>query len=452
MKYKENGVLSIKERMYFSFGDLGYQFVFYWVTAFLMIFYTDVFMIPAAAVSVLMLIVRLYDAINDPILGSLMDRTKSRMGRYRPWIILGGIGLLISVIFMFWAHPAWSQTSKIIYMYITYIITVTFSTMFYMAYMALNGCIAVNSMERAKASSLRMIMSYGGMLIIGYAAPFMVLLFGKVKIENGYLFSIIISAIIALPLILATGFGTKEVIHSKGVKVKIPFKQQWKALLDNKPMLILLFGMFIYGIQMNGRLMIATYYCTYVISSILVLAIFNLLNALFAILGSIVAPSIYRVIGHKGKASVIILYICSVSMILQYFTGSNIMLFYLLVSITGFCYGSFSTLIFSMIPDAVDFAQYKHNVRVDGFLNATASFGFKLGGAISSALTGIVLSVYGYTANAQQSVECLTAIRFLMTILPGISCLLAGTLLIFYKLDRSSHQQIIDELEKRGVL
>jgi len=452
MKSKQHETLSKKEMLCFSFGDLGYQCVFYWITAFLMIFYTDVFFIPAAAVSVLMLVVRIYDAVNDPIIGSLMDRTRSKIGRYRPWIIVGGIGLLISVVLMFWAHPDWSETSKIVYMYVTYMIAVTFSTMFYMAYMSLNGCISVNSMERAKASGLRMVMSYAGMLLIGYAAPYMISWFGKEQTSDGYLISVIISAVIALPLIMATGLGTKEVVCPKGVKEKISLQQQWKALLKNRPMMILLFCMLAHGIQMNGRLMVATYYCTYVTNSLQVFAVFNLLNSLFAILGSIVAPTIFRLTGHKGKASAAILFVCAISMALQYYTGNQIVLFYILVSITGFCYGSFSALMFSMIPDAVDFAQYKYNVRVDGFLNAVASFGFKLGGAVITSLTGVVLSVFGYVANGQQNPACLQAIRIMMTFIPAVSCVLAAIALLFYKLDRKQHSRIIDELETRNVL
>lgn len=447
-----DGALPFWERMCFSFGDLGYQVVFYWVTAFLMIFYTDVFLIPAGTVSVLMLVVRLYDAINDPIIGSMMDRTRGKLGRYRPWILTGGGGLLVSAVFMFWAHPSWSGSAKTVYMYFTYIVVVTFSTMFYMAYMALNGCISVNAMERSKASSLRMVMSYLGMLLIGYGAPYMLELFGRGSQVEGYLFSVILCCIIAVPLILATGLGTREVVYPEGSRERIPLTQQWKALLQNRPMMILLFCMTAHGFQMNGRLGVATYYCTYVANGPGVLALFNLLNSLLAILGSVTAPGIFRITGHKGKASAVILYLCTASMVLQYFTKAPSITFYLLVSITGFCYGAFSSLMFSMIPDAVDYAQYRHGVRVDGFLNAMASFGFKVGGAVSMALTGMILARSGYVPNVQQSEGCLRAIRILMTALPGFICFLAATFLLFYQLDGKAQKKIIDSLKHREEL
>ena len=117
-----------------------------------MIFYTDVVGIPTAYVSVLLLVVRLYDAINDPLLGSMMDKTKSRYGRYRPWIAIGGIGLAVSTALLFWAHPDMNFAGKIVYMYVTYMVAVTFSTLFYMSYLALGGCLSPDSMIRTKAS------------------------------------------------------------------------------------------------------------------------------------------------------------------------------------------------------------------------------------------------------------------------------------------------------------
>ncbi|HCT90086.1 MAG TPA: hypothetical protein DF613_01690 [Lachnospiraceae bacterium] len=444
--------LSVKERLCFAFGDLGYQCVFFWVSSFLMIFYTDVFIIPASAVSVLMLVVRLYDAVNDPIIGSMMDRTHGRMGRYRPWILAGGLGLLVSVVFMFWAHPDWSDGGKILYMYVTYIVVVTFSTMFYMAYMALNGCISTNSMERARASSWRMVMSYAGMLAVGYAAPYMIGSLGGGNAVYGYLASVLVCGIVAVPLILATGLGTHEVVCSRGTGERIPMRQQWNALLKNRPMLILLVCMTAHGVQMNGRMTVATYYCTYIGTGAAVLAIFNLLNSLAAVAGCVAAPWLFRVTGHKGRASSAVLFICALAMAGQYFTTPPGIPFYLLVTVTGFCYGAFSSLMFSMIPDAVDYAQAEYGVRVDGFLNAVASFGFKAGGAVGTSLIGLVLSLCGYVAGGQQSAACMNAINLMMTVLPGLLCLLAALCLLGYTLDRKKQNEIIGKLVERDVL
>ncbi|MEG2641846.1 MAG: MFS transporter [Eubacterium sp.] len=253
-------------------------------------------------------------------------------------------------------------------------------------------------------------------------------------------------------MMLICGLGSKEVIQPPQEKVKIPLHKQWSALIHNRPMLILTICMFVHGIQMNGRLMIATYYCTYVLNSIAALSIFNLLNAISAVIGALIAPTLARKCGNKGVVSAIILYLCAFSMVLQYTTAANLILFYLLVSITGLCYGGFSTLMFSMIPDSVDYAQFKFGVRVDGFLNAVASFGFKVGGAISISATGLLLSFYGYIPNSPQSPECLNTIAILMTLFPAAGCTIAGTLLLFYKINNGKHQEIIRTLKERHAI
>lgn len=449
-----NAVLSRKERFCFATGDFAYNCVFYWVTSYLMIFYTDVFLIPASAVSVLMLVVRFYDAINDPIIGSLMDRTKSKMGRYRPWIIVGGLGLVVTGLLMFWAHPAWGGNAKLVYMYVTYMLVVTFSTIFYMAYMALTGCITSNALERAKASSWRMIASYGAMLVVGYAAPYMIAYFGSESAVEGYLVSVLICSAVAVPLFIMTGMGTRERITGQidGKTQRIPMKQQWKALVSNKPMLILLICMAAHGVQMNGRLSIATYYCMYVGSGTGVLAVFNLLNSLACVIGCFLAPWIFKITGHKGKASAGILFVCALSMFGQYFTTVPGVLFYLLTVIVGLCYGCFSSLMFSMIPDAVDLSQSKEGVRLDGFFNAIASFGFKCGGAVGTSIIGLVLARTGYVANQAQTDTCLQAIRLLMSALPGMFCLIAGLFLLGYKISRKKHDEIINELTEKNML
>ena len=122
-----NGKVPLISKIAYGFGDVGCNFSWMFVSNFLMIFYTDVFGIPMAAVSLLMLIARAWDAINDPIIGGLSDRTRTRWGRYRPWVLLMSFPTAIITVLTFWAHPDWSNTSKIVYMYVTYALLVFLS-------------------------------------------------------------------------------------------------------------------------------------------------------------------------------------------------------------------------------------------------------------------------------------------------------------------------------------
>ena len=139
----------------FGLGDFGNNFVWTFVGSYLMIFYTDVFGIPMAAVSLLMLIARAWDAINDPIIGGLSDRTRTRWGRYRPWVLLMSFPTAIITVLTFWAHPDWSNTSKIVYMYVTYALLVFCYTGVNIPYSAMTSVLTQNTDERAKLSTMR---------------------------------------------------------------------------------------------------------------------------------------------------------------------------------------------------------------------------------------------------------------------------------------------------------
>ena len=148
--------LTPRKRFYYALGDFGYNFMYYWLSTYLMIYYTDTIGIPAAAVSVMMLVIRIFDAVNDPIIGSLADRTNSRWGRYRPWFLLGSIAMATFIVLIFAADPKWSYTMRILWMWIIYILLTIASTCSNMPYGALNGCITPDSEDRAKVSALRM--------------------------------------------------------------------------------------------------------------------------------------------------------------------------------------------------------------------------------------------------------------------------------------------------------
>ena len=145
----------------FGLGDFGNNFVWTFVGSYLMIFYTDVFGIPMAAVSLLMLIARAWDAINDPIIGGLSDRTRTRWGRYRPWVLLMSFPTAIITVLTFWAHPDWSDTSKIVYMYVTYALLVLCYTGVNIPYSAMTSVLTQNTDERAKLSTMRITLANG---------------------------------------------------------------------------------------------------------------------------------------------------------------------------------------------------------------------------------------------------------------------------------------------------
>ena len=186
------GKVPLISKIAYGFGDVGCNFSWMFVSNFLMIFYTDVFGISMAAVSALMLFSRFWDAINDPIVGGLTDKTKSRWGRYRPWLLIAAPITSILLIISFWAHPNWSDTSKIIYMVITYCLLVLGYTCVNIPYGTLCGAMTQDIDERAKINTSR---SVAAMIAIGIINIITVPLINKLgshSAKNGYLFVAII--------------------------------------------------------------------------------------------------------------------------------------------------------------------------------------------------------------------------------------------------------------------
>ena len=178
------------KRMYYALGDFGYNFMYYWLSTYLMIYYTDTIGIPAATVSVMMLVVRIFDAFNDPVIGSLADRTNSRWGRYRPWFMLGSIAMACFIVLIFAASPGWQMTSRLLWMWGIYLLLTVASTCSNMPYGALNGCITPDSEDRAKVSGLRMMFAnVSSMVTVIIAVPLMIAFSsdGSASSARGYL-------------------------------------------------------------------------------------------------------------------------------------------------------------------------------------------------------------------------------------------------------------------------
>ena len=186
------GKVPLISKIAYGFGDVGCNFSWMFVSNFLMIFYTDVFGISMAAVSALMLFSRFWDAINDPIVGGLTDKTKSRWGRYRPWLLIAAPITSILLIFSFWAHPDWSDTSKIIYMVITYCLLVLGYTCVNIPYGTLCGAMTQDIDERAKINTSRSVAAMIAIGIINIITVPLINKLGRHSAKNGYLFVAII--------------------------------------------------------------------------------------------------------------------------------------------------------------------------------------------------------------------------------------------------------------------
>lgn len=247
----------------YGFGDVGCNFSWMFVSNFLMIFYTDVFGISMAAVSALMLFSRFWDAINDPIVGALTDKTKSRWGRYRPWLLFAAPLTAVILVLTFWAHPDWNGTAKIVYMIITYCLLVLGYTCVNIPYGTLCGAMTQNIDERAKINTCRSVAAMIAIGIINIITVPLVTKFGSSSAQKGYLTVALIYGCIFTACHFFCFAKTKEVVQVPE-KEKISLKVQLSAVMQNRPYLLALIGQVLFGFTLYGRNADILYYFTYV--------------------------------------------------------------------------------------------------------------------------------------------------------------------------------------------
>lgn len=250
-------------KLAYGMGDVGCNFSWMFVGNFLMIFYTDVFGISMSAVATLMLFSRFWDAINDPIIGGLSDKTHTRWGRYRPWLLFAAPLTALVLILTFWAHPDWSQTHKIIYMAVTYCILVLGYTCVNIPYGTLCGAMTQNMTERAQINTSRSVSAMIAIGIINIITIPLIEWLGNGNARQGYLLIAILYGTIFAVCHIFCFAKTKEVVEVP-VAQKIPLRLQLQAVAKNKPYLLALLGQVLFGFILYGRNADLLYYFTYV--------------------------------------------------------------------------------------------------------------------------------------------------------------------------------------------
>ena len=448
--------LSIKEKLGFSAGEYSSSIVWQALMFFLPAFYSDTFGLELSDIATMFLIVRFFDAFNDPIMGIIADRTNTRWGKFRPYLLWFAVPYGVIAMFMF-NTPDFDYSGKLAYAYITYSLMMVVYTVIMIPYNSWVGVISPNSEERTSVSSYKFVFAYlAGLSVQSLILP-MVAHFGKATnelgevVQNdvvGYKYTMIILGTVSIFFFLVTFFTAKERVQPE-TKVKSNIKQDFKDLTKNKDWIMVFITsmlLLIYIIIRSGDIM---YYFEYYIGDKDLATSFMVVGTVATLIGVLPTKWLSSKIG-KRNLFIISLCIIAVSQIVFYFAGpEDIVLIFAAQIVFSFASGPTMPLIWSMLADTADYSEWKTHRRATGLIFSATNMSIKSGVAIGGAAIMWILAYYGYEANQTQPEESIFGIKILMSWIPAIIAVICIIPLIFYKLDDDKLAIIEADLKER---
>ena len=449
--------LPVWKKCAFGSIDTANNFSWSYISSFLAIYLTDTFLIPASYVSIMFLVCRFWDAINDPIVGYLADRTRTRWGRYRPWIFFGTAPLFITTALLFWPHPDWALPTKMVYVCALYALVVLFYTMVNLTYGSLNAVVTQDPAERGSLASYRLLFAY-----IGSTAMTQLVVRAEPVLSSknpgmGYFYLAVIFAVFCIPMQIFGAKVQKEVIPPSNTGVKMSIFRQLRLSFTNVPFMMVCIMFLAQGFSFYGVGAINTYWFKYVVGDTNPLATYSLITLVPSMLGCFTSQFWSNKLRNKGKAIGITYVAQAVFFTLQFFlfrNTVNIGVMYFLGIVVQYFAGANMSLIYGMVPDTIEYSELiTKGERMDGFLNTLSSFWNKVGITIGTAGTVWILDLVGYVPNAaDQPSNVILALDLMKWILPTIFCIIALVSLIWYKLDYANFDKLVATLnEQRPV-
>lgn len=450
--------LSVVEKVGFSLGDAASNIFFQTFILFIPIFYTDVFGLSAKAVALMFLITKIWDAINDPMMGLIADRTETRWGKFRPYLLWFAIPFGVLGVLTF-TTPNFSAGGRLIYAYVTYTLLMMAYTVVNVPYSALMGVMTPNSHERTVLSSYRFFAAFLATMLVQYSALRMVGWFGQGDPAVGWRWAMTVLSSLAVVLLFITFATTKERVNPpKGQKT--PLKQDLADLFTNVPWVLVgsatVFQL-IYICMRGGAI---AYYFKYFVKEQEVLSFgmlsyeklastFLVAGTAATILGVFLTTRISRILG-KSLAYALFLGVAGLSSGAIYFLRpQDVVLMFVLQIVTSFSVGPVSVLQWSIYTDAADYGEWKNGRRATALIMAASLFALKLGVAIGGSALVWILGKYGFEANQEQTATGLHGIRMVMSVYPAIFALLGMVFMFFYPLNKSRMAQVESELIAR---
>lgn len=441
--------LSVGEKIGYGLGDTAANLVWRTLIFFLPIFYTDVFGLSAAAVGTLMLVCRIGDGVTDFFMGIIADRTNTRWGRFRPWILWTAVPFGIATVLTF-TTPDLSYEGKLVYAYVTYTVLILVFTANNIPYSALTGVITPDPIERTSVSAYRFVFAFLGGLITQGLNLYLVEFFGQGDSIKGYKWTMALFAGVSVILFLITFATTKERVRP-ATRIRTSIKEDALDLIRNRPWLAL-FGvgvLFVTFTTFRGG--VTLYYFKYYINNTEIAAAFMVVGLLASMVGAAITGPLTARFGKRAVMNACIVLGVASSASLYLVGPGGIAMVFFLSALTEFSTGPVVALFFAMLADTADYSEWKTGRRATGLVFSAGTLSMKIGTALAASVSGWMLAWFGYVANVDQTSESLLGIRLLFSLIPAGVGVALFIVFQFYKLDEAALDWIQTELRDRAV-
>lgn len=448
-KMKERGMntkISKKEKLSYAIGSGGGNIITTIFGSFLTAYYTDTVGLAAAAIGTMMLLSRVVDGISDIIIGGFVDKTKTRWGKARPWLLFTAPLTAIMLILLFMVPDSFSNSSKLIYAYITYILDCVVFTAFMIAHSSLMARITYDSNERHVMSAMNQIVNNVFALIVASVTMPLVA-------SIGWRNTAAIYGVVAATMIFIAFLGTREHLGmeegSEEVHLEdVPLKEAIPALIKNKYFYLITAVFTIILIIVAGTGSATYFYCSVILKDISMLTPISIAGMVPLVVANFFLPAVIKRIGsHKCMIFSALLIVIGFSVI--GLAGSNVTLVLIGSAVKGFGMAPIFTCGFVLIAQVVDYGDWKYNIRSEGLINSCISFGQKIGLGLGAAISTWILAAGGYIGTAAVQTESAElAIKFAFGYFGAISGIILLGVCLFINIDKYS-DKIKKELEAR---
>ncbi|HOU90868.1 MAG TPA: MFS transporter [Polyangiaceae bacterium] len=456
------GRVSLPEKLAYGAGD--FASCLYWAAfgSFLLKFYTDVFGIAGAAAGTLFLFARIWDGVNDPLLGAIADRTRTRWGQFRPYLLFGAVPFAIAGVLLF-TTPDLDTQGKIVWAWITYNLMMMLYTAVNIPYTALLGTISSSSIERTSISSVKFLFAFGAGLVVKATLPFLTEALGGGDLRRGYELTFVIYGAVAAALFFVTFAFTRQ-------RVTPPPAQRTRLLRDlgdlvtNGPWLVLLASTvpFILFVAIRGT--ITAHYIDYYVGEQTtwlpgfgagtwgykeLFAVFGVAGDVGSILGVLLVTAVARRLGKK--TTFLALMSCSIlaTLAFRWLRPDQIWIMLALQFVGSMTGGPLSVILWAMYADCAYYSGCKRGRLATGLVFSSSTMSQKFGWAVGGFYAGKLLSATGYVPNAEQPAEVLDAMRAMMGVTPAAFGLVALLVIAVFPLTERRIAQLEAELAAR---